>query len=104
VTIIGAILGMGLLLLFTFLFDSLGQILFLGLIFGMMFSNHQRNKTMYKDLQLIKEKLGIKEELKLIIEEENDEGVEKIEETEELRKLNQEIEKELEKELNKGLQ
>jgi len=92
-TIVGAIIGILLALFFNLLFGPAGGIVTLGLVFGLIFSTHQRNKMIYDDLQLIKQKLEIQDPKVEEFEHVADDGGIT---DDRLRKVNEEIEKELE--------
>jgi hypothetical protein len=57
--IVGAILALVLIVACTAAFGTYGGVIVIAIMFGLVFSNYQRNKKIYQDLQLIKDKLGI---------------------------------------------
>jgi hypothetical protein len=54
-TVLGIILAYG----FSIVIGPSGGLLLIAIIFGLVYSTHQKNKKIYDDLQRIKEKLGI---------------------------------------------
>lgn len=81
-TILGTVIGIILTLVLSFFIGPFAGLLMIAVMFGLVFSTHQKNKLIYEDLQMIKEKLG-------------------IEDTDNIVPSNEEIEKELEEELMK---
>lgn len=80
--IFGMVVGIILTLALSFFMGPFGGLFMFAVMFGLVFSMHQKNKLIYEDLQMIKEKLGIEDTDNMVIS-------------------NEEIEKELEEELKK---
>lgn len=101
-TILGIVIAIILTYLLLMIIGPYAVIFMVAVLFGLVFSTHQKNKLIYEDLQKIKEKLGIKdtEEIPLSNEEIEAELQQELE-TRERSVLNQQIEKELVDELNK---
>ncbi|BBH19243.1 hypothetical protein Back11_05880 [Paenibacillus baekrokdamisoli] len=100
-TILGTILAIILAIGFTVVIGPFGGLLLIAIIFGLVFSTHQRNKRIFDDLQRIKEKLGIedKDEFNMKneeIEKELEQELKQSQEASDLSDLNKENEKELE--------
>ena len=88
------------LMLSIFKFGLYGLCVFLILLFGLVFSTHQRNKQIYEDLKSVREKLGLLREDEIIkIEKDKfQEEYNKIKNNPQLMsETNKEIEEELEK-------
>ncbi|EFM12696.1 hypothetical protein PaecuDRAFT_0207 [Paenibacillus curdlanolyticus YK9] len=58
----GTLLAIGLTVVLSFLFGPYGGIIVLAVLFGFVFSNYYSNKRIERDVQLIKQKLGVIEE------------------------------------------
>jgi hypothetical protein len=102
--IVGTVLAIGLTLAFTTFLGPYGAFLLIAILFGLVLSTYQRNKRIYKDLQKIKQKLGIEDEQINMGKEEIGKELEIIAEVEktELSDLDKQIEQELEEIYQKG--
>lgn len=80
--IFGMVVGIILTLALSLFMGPFGGLFMFAVMFGLVFSMHQKNKLIYEDLQMIKEKLGIEDTDNVLIS-------------------NEEIEKELEEEFEK---
>ncbi|MCM3748098.1 hypothetical protein M3223_12115 [Paenibacillus pasadenensis] len=104
--IIGMILAVFILFLSGFFLGQYGVIVLIIILFGMVLSTFQKNKEIYEDLKMIREKLGLLREDEKI-QKENQKNLEKYnnaDEGSEVRtRMDEEIEDELEKELEKYL-
>ncbi|XEC97331.1 hypothetical protein AB6A23_12705 [Paenibacillus tarimensis] len=98
-TFAGIIIGAGLLIILFMVMGPAGAGLFMAIIFGLVFSNHFRNKEMYEDIKKIKAHLGLMENEELEdykSEEELRNAMALKDDPDKLKEVNQEIEKELE--------
>lgn len=104
--IIGMILAVVILFLSVFFFGQYGVLVLIVVLFGMVLSTYQKNKEIYEDLKMIREKLGLlREDEKIQIESrKNLEEYNNADEGSVVRtRMDEEIEDELEKELEKYL-
>lgn len=98
-TWVGMIIGVVLSVVLYYFFGPLGGLIFAAVVFGMIYSTHQRTKEIDSDIRLIKERLGLldsEEQEELRVEQEVEDALENNPPSENQDAINEEIEAELE--------
>ncbi|MEK5475724.1 hypothetical protein NYE70_02115 [Paenibacillus sp. FSL R5-0407] len=97
---IGMVIGAIILFLSFYIVGPYGAGIFLIVLFGLVFSTYQKNKEIYEDVKIIREKLGLlheEEKFQQEIEMNQKEYDNNKDEPKFISKLDEEIEEELEK-------